>query len=124
MPVSYELERSQYKLVATVDTKYLRPSVIFTIESTTTENLFLGGKGIDCFLSAEHIREVESRIDGYPLNGLRFTWIPSCVNAKPLPRDDVALNVSILDPNGRTVSIERIPFEIIANGIRREYEGP
>lgn len=128
MPISYVLERELYTLYASVDRQSIPPSVVFTVESKTHEDLALSSDSIRCFAEIRSIRPSEAERRNYPEAGLRFTWKPSfvgqCSDAGELSDDDRKLLLRISSNNSDFAAQEEVYFDIQTNGSYREWTGP
>ena len=126
MPVHYKLERDGYSIYALIDTRSHRPTVIFSVEGKSLIDARINGTGIYCYLFINEIRPYEYERYGYPAGSLRFAWddraSPECERYAIPAENDRIVNISIFNGSGDKVAEEEILFDIVTNGIHREYD--
>lgn len=126
MPISYVREGNRYTLFATIDSNANKPTVIFSGVGVNGENISIEAAGIYCYLFIFEIRSKEFELFDYPAGGVRLNWddraSPECETVSAPTEDERKITITVFDDDGRAIGEEEIYFDIVKNGIKREYE--
>jgi len=128
MPIRYMLERDQYTLYGSVDRLSILPAALFSIEGKTLFDAKIRGDNIHCFGFFEEVAPVQIDHYGYREGSIRFTWNPVgdriCANEIAPVGEGRKIVISIMNGVGKIVAEEEILFDIVTNGIYREFDCP
>lgn len=121
MPISYHMNRGEYKVFISIDRKSKRPASFISVEGFENSLLTLKGVSISNCGGFDYLTFKDN-----DFKTLRYEWwgfvkeqcIDSSVNT-----DEMKIVFRVLD--GKTVlAEERLPFQLINNGIYYEYDAP
>lgn len=128
MPIRYKVERDEYILYGEVDRWSIRPASVFSVEGKSVIGAQIRVTGIRCFASVEDPAPAEVQHGRFVVGSKRFKWNPighlECPNE--IEPNDVnrRIEILVLNDRGQELFREVILFDIVNNGIHREYDGP